>query len=65
MTETSEKKAGTLQRFRPYLRYIRDVRGIILLALLCGLIYGVANGAGLPLMAKYVFPRIFPQEIVA
>ena len=65
MTETSEKKAGTLKRFRPYLRYIRDVRGIILLALLCGLIYGVANGAGLPLMAKYVFPRIFPQEIVA
>ncbi|MEZ5277472.1 MAG: ABC transporter ATP-binding protein [Opitutaceae bacterium] len=65
MTGTPAKKTGTLHRFRPYLRYLRGVRSIIALALLCGLIYGVANGAGLPLMAKYVFPRIFPQEIVA
>src|SRR5690606_23111398 len=28
----------------------------------CGLIYGIANGAGLPLMAKEVFPRIFGEQ---
>ena len=65
MTDAPAEKAGTLHRFRPYLKYVKDVRGIIAMALLCGLIYGVANGAGLPLMAKYVFPRIFPSETAA
>ena len=35
------------------------MRGPLAGALLCGLIYGVANGAGLPLMVKWVFPQIF------
>jgi len=47
---------------RPYLKYVKKVRGIIATALFCGLIYGVANGAGLPLMAKYIFPKIFPPQ---
>lgn len=50
-----------VKRFRPYFHYLHEVRGPIYGALLCALIYGVANGAGLPLMAKYVFPRIFTQ----
>jgi subfamily B ATP-binding cassette protein MsbA len=48
-----------LKRFRPYYHYLRAVRGPLAGALLCGLIYGVANGAGLPLMVKWVFPQIF------
>ncbi len=31
-------------------------------ALVCALIYGVANGAGLPLMVKWVFPKIFAAD---
>jgi subfamily B ATP-binding cassette protein MsbA len=61
-TEASEKPLGLYQRLRPYLRHVVAVRGIIIAALLCGLVYGVANGAGLPLMARYIFPRIFPTD---
>ena len=48
-----------MTRFRPYFRYLRAVRGPIILAIACGLLYGAASGAGLPLLVKYVFPRIF------
>ena len=54
-----------IERFRPYLKYLKAVRGTIAAALLCGLVYGAANGAGLPLMANYVFPRVFPSETKA
>jgi subfamily B ATP-binding cassette protein MsbA len=50
-----------LKRFRPYYHYLRAVRGPLVGALICALVYGVANGAGLPLMAKWIFPRIFPS----
>lgn len=65
MTSVPEKKPGMIHRLRPYLKYIKAVRGIVAGALFCGLIYGVANGAGLPLMAKFVFPRIFPPQTEA
>jgi subfamily B ATP-binding cassette protein MsbA len=48
-----------VKRFRPYFRYLHAVRGPIALAIGCGLLYGAASGAGLPLLVKYVFPRIF------
>ncbi len=48
-----------MTRFRPYLRYLVPVRGPLAFAILCGLLYGAASGAGLPLLVKYVFPRIF------
>ena len=48
-----------LQRFRPYLRHLRSQRTLLALAILCGLIYGLATGAGLPYMVKKVFPVIF------
>jgi ATP-binding cassette, subfamily B, bacterial MsbA len=50
-----------MQRFIPYLRFFRPVRGTLIVAIACGLIYGAANGAGLPLMAKYIFPKIFTE----
>ena len=31
-------------------------------ALLCGLVYGVASGFGLPTMIDQVFPKIFPTQ---
>ncbi|MFM1851977.1 MAG: hypothetical protein RIS54_1661 [Verrucomicrobiota bacterium] len=51
-----------MRRFRPYLSYLRRVRGTLIGALLAGLLYGAATGAGLPLMIKQVFPRIFSAE---
>ena len=48
-----------MRRFRPYFSYLKAVKGPIIAALLCGIIYGAANGAGLPLMVKKIFPRIF------
>jgi ATP-binding cassette, subfamily B, bacterial MsbA len=53
-----------MRRFRPYISYLKAVRGPIIGALLCGILYGAANGAGLPLMVKMVFPRIFGENAV-
>jgi subfamily B ATP-binding cassette protein MsbA len=55
----------TVKRFRPYLHYLRAVRLPLAGAGLCAIIYGAANGAGLPLMIKWVFPQIFPSTDTA
>jgi subfamily B ATP-binding cassette protein MsbA len=52
-----------LKRFRPYLSYLRPVRGTLAAAIIAGIIYGAANGAGLPWMVHYVFPRVFPSSV--
>ena len=51
-----------MNRFRPFFGYLRPVKGTLIAALLFGLVYGAANGAGLPLMMKWVFPQIFAAE---
>jgi ATP-binding cassette, subfamily B, bacterial MsbA len=48
-----------LRRLRPYLHYLRPVRGHLVAAAFFGLIYSAATGAGVPLMMDYVFPAIF------
>jgi subfamily B ATP-binding cassette protein MsbA len=48
-----------MRRFFPYIKYLKAVRWPLIGGILCGLIAGAANGAGLPAMAKYIFPRIF------
>ena len=48
-----------MRRLRPYFKYLRTVRGIIIAAIVCGVVYGASSGAGMPLLVKYVFPRIF------
>jgi subfamily B ATP-binding cassette protein MsbA len=48
-----------LRRYRPYLGYLRPVRVVLVSAIAAGIIQGVTSGAGLPLMVKYVFPRVF------
>ena len=53
-----------MQRFRPYFAYLKIVRWPIIGALLCGILYGIANGAGLPLMIQKVFPKIFGDNPV-
>jgi len=54
-----------MHRYRPFFGHIKAVRGTLVAALACGLIYGAANGAGLPLMMKWVFPKIFAAEAAA
>jgi subfamily B ATP-binding cassette protein MsbA len=49
----------SLRRFRPYLPYLRDVQGTLVTAIVAGLLYSAATGAGLPAMINYVFPVIF------
>lgn len=50
-----------MQKFLPYVRFLKAVRKPLIAAIIFGLIYGIANGAGLPLMAKEIFPRIFGE----
>ncbi len=54
-----------MKRFRPFLGYLKPVRSTLVLALLCGLVFGAANGAGLPLMMKWVFPQVFASDAEA
>ena len=54
-----------MKRFRPFLGYLKPVKGTLIAALLCGLVFGAANGAGLPLMMKWVFPQIFAPDAEA
>ncbi len=48
-----------MRRLLPYLAYLKPVRGHFILALLCALIYGAANGVGFPYMVDKVLPKIF------
>ena len=52
-----------IRRFRPYFSYLRAHRGLLIVAILCGIIAGVASGAGLPYMVKKVFPVIFAKDL--
>ncbi len=51
-------------RIRPYFRYLQPHRGLLAVAVLCGIVAGVASGAGLPLMVNKVFPVIFAPGAV-
>ena len=51
-----------MRRFRPYLHYLRMVRGPLTAAIFCGLLYGASSGAGLPALVKYVFPAVFSHK---
>lgn len=51
-----------MSRFRPYIKYLLIVRGPLIGAIIAGLIYGIASGAGLPAMIRWVFPKIFSPE---
>src|SRR5580658_7668714 len=50
------------RRFKPYLGYLRPVRRTLAAAILCGIVYGAATGLGLPLMQRYIFPRVFAEN---
>jgi len=51
-----------MRRFRPYFKYLRQVRGTLLSAIFYAVIFGLTNGIGLPTLIKYVFPPIFDRS---
>jgi len=51
-----------LRRFRPYFRYLRSNQRTLAAAVFYGLLFGVTNGLGLPMLVKYVFPVIFDRS---
>jgi ATP-binding cassette, subfamily B, bacterial MsbA len=51
-----------MRRFIPYFRYLRAVRGPLIKAIVYGILYGAASGAGIPLLIKFVFPPIFDLQ---
>jgi len=51
-----------LRDYRPFFRYLWQVRRPFIGAVLAGLLYAVASGVGLPLMVKTVFPVLFGEE---
>lgn len=46
----------------PYLKFLLPVKGYFIGGILCGIIYGLASGFGLPFMTSKVFPIIFAQQ---
>ncbi len=49
-------------RFLPYLKYLKDRRLALSLALVCGAISGLVYGYGLPKVINEVFPKIFTDD---
>ena len=48
-----------MRRFLPYFRYLRIVRAQIRAAIFFAVILALTSGASLPILIKYVFPKIF------
>jgi subfamily B ATP-binding cassette protein MsbA len=48
-----------LKRFKPYLPYLKPVRGTLVGAITAGIVYGAANGFGVPYTIQTVFPKVF------
>ena len=51
-----------MRRFIPYLKYLRKVRLALFAGVLCGILYGAVGGLGMPLMIKYVVPRVLISD---
>lgn len=50
-----------MRRFFPYISLFKPVRWHLVAGLFFGLLFGAANGFGMPYMMKTVFPRVFTE----
>ncbi len=60
--EESKAKEPGFKNLVPYFVLLRPYWLAFLGALLCGVVYGVASGFGLPTMIDQIFPKIFPSQ---
>lgn len=51
-----------MKKFLPYLKYLKPVRIQLILAILLGVLYGVSTGVGIPVIVKFLYPKIFSEE---
>ena len=51
-----------MKKFLPYYRHLRTVKWPFITGVVCGLIYAMASGAGLPMLIKLVFPVLFNEH---
>lgn len=51
-----------IKKLFPYLRFLKPVRFQLMLAILCGLIYGATMGVGLPVLIKYAAPKMLSVD---
>lgn len=54
-----------MKRFLPYYRYLLEVKWYFILAVIAGLGFGAATGAGMPLMMEKVLPEMFKGDEVS
>ena len=62
MMDSKEKSSVRVTRLLPYFFLLKPLWFPFTGALLCGIIYGISSGFGLPYMMDQVFPKIFPNE---
>jgi subfamily B ATP-binding cassette protein MsbA len=51
-----------VKRFFPYYAYLRPALGHFIAAIICGAIYGVSSGLGVPFLLKTVLPVLFGDD---
>jgi len=51
-----------MKKFFPYFKLLLPVKGRFIIAILAGIIYGVASGLGLPVLTAKVFPLLFASS---
>ena len=51
-----------MKRFFPYYKYLFEVKGPFIIAVIAGIVYGAVAGAGLPLVMREVLPGVFSDE---
>ena len=61
-TEDNKVEEPGFKSLVPYFGLLRPHWLAFLGALLCGVVYGVASGFGLPTMIDQIFPKIFPSQ---
>ena len=61
-TAQSKVKEPGFKSLVPYFGLLRPHWLAFLGALLCGVVYGIASGFGLPTMIDQIFPKIFPSQ---
>ncbi len=62
MKDSKEKSSVHVTRLLPYFFLLKPLWLPFTGALLCGIIYGISSGFGLPYMIDQIFPKIFPDE---